>query len=135
MTETKRVLVVDDEESVLFILNGALARVSDDYQLEVERATDGEEALAKALKGQYDLLITDIRLPGIDGVELTEQVRRQSPDTDVIWITAYSCQKLREDAERLGVYMCLDKPLEIGRIRQAVKAALEGSEPRAGQSG
>jgi len=135
MTETKRVLVVDDEESVLFILNGALARVSDDYQLEVERASDGEEALAKALEGQFDLLITDIRLPGIDGVELTEQVRRECPTTDVIWITAYGCGKLREDAERLGVYKCLDKPLEIGRIRQAVRAALDGSKPRAGQSG
>lgn len=135
MSEVRRILVVDDEESVLFVLNGALARVNDEYRLEVERATDGEEALAKVLDGQFDLLITDIRLPGIDGLELTEQVRRESPATDVIWITAYGCQKLREHAARLKVYTCLDKPLEIGVIRQAVRAALATSQPRSGQRG
>jgi DNA-binding NtrC family response regulator len=112
-----------------------LARVSDQHQLEVERATDRKEALAKALEGQFDLLITDIRLPGIDGVELTEQVRRESPATSVIWITAYGGQRLRKDAERLGVYICLDKPLEIGQIEEVVRAALHESEPRADQRG
>jgi len=125
MGEKKHILIVDDEESVMFVLNGALARVNDEYELVVERASDGKEALAKALDGQFDLLITDIRLPGIDGVELTERVRRESPATHVIWITAYGSRKLREDAERLEVYMCLDKPLEIGQIRQAVREALE----------
>ncbi len=127
MTVLKRVLVVDDEASVLFILHGALAGI-DDYQIEVERATDGNEALAKALEARFDLLITDIRLPGIDGVELTEQVKRESPGTGVVWITAYGCQKLRADAERLSVYRCLDKPLEISGIREVVRAALADTQ-------
>jgi DNA-binding NtrC family response regulator len=128
MGETKHILIVDDEESVLFVLSGALARFNDEYELAVERASDGKEALTKALAGQFDLLITDIRLPGIDGLELTQQVRRERPATDVIWITAYGYRNLREDAERLGVYMCLDKPLEIGQIRQAVRAALKSRD-------
>jgi len=129
MTETKRILIVDDEESVLFVLNGALARASDRFQLEVEMATDGEEALSKALEGHFDLLITDIRLPGMNGVELTERVGQEIPATSVIWITAHGSRRLSRDSERLGVHMCLDKPLEIGQIREAVKAALGESEP------
>ena len=132
MTETKRILIVDDEESVLFVLNGVLARVSDCHEVDVEMATNGKEALDKALEGEFNLLITDIRLPGIDGVELTEKVRRESPTTSVIWITAYGSERLRKDAERLGVYVCLDKPLEIGQIREVVRAALDESEPSAG---
>jgi len=132
MMETKRVLIVDDEESVLFVLGGALARVSGHHRLEVETCTDGREALAKALEGQFDLLITDIMLPGMDGVELTEKVRRGCPATSVIWITAYGSERLRKDADRLAVYRCLDKPLEISQIRGVVSEALEESEPRVG---
>jgi DNA-binding NtrC family response regulator len=130
MTERKRILVVDDEESVLFVLGAALARIDHEHGVEVQRAQDGNKALAKALDGRFDLLITDIRLPGIDGLELTERVREESPATTVIWITAYGCQKLRQDAERLGVYMCLDKPLEIGKIRQVVTEALAHGNSR-----
>jgi len=125
MTELKRVLIVDDEESVLFVLNGALAKISDRYEIESYRASSGEEAMAKARVVPFDLLITDIKLPGIDGLELTEQIHILRPDIGVVWITAYGCQKLREHAQRLGVARCLDKPLEIAEIRQAAREALK----------
>jgi DNA-binding NtrC family response regulator len=125
MTELKRVLVVDDEESVLFVLNGALAKIDDHYEIESYRASSGEEAMAKARVVPFDLLITDIRLPGIDGMELTEQIKSLQGDIKVVWITAYGCQKLLTDAQRLGVYRCLDKPLEIGQIRRVAIEALD----------
>lgn len=132
MTELKRVLIVDDEESVLFVLNGALARVNDRYHIESHRASTAEEALAKARDVHFDLLITDIRLPGIDGVELTKQIRVLQPEMGVVWITAYGCQKLLEDAAHLGVHKCLDKPLEIAEIRKAARAALDDGTQVAG---
>ena len=133
MAELKRVLIVDDEESVLFVLNGALARVNDSYHIESHRAATGEEALAKARDTHFDLLITDIRLPGIDGVQLTEQIKGLQPEIGIVWITAYGCQKLRQEASRLGVHKCLDKPLEIAEIRQAAREALNDASHQMGE--
>ncbi|HEM62243.1 MAG TPA: response regulator [Chloroflexi bacterium] len=133
MTELKRVLVVDDEESVLFVLRGALAKLGEDYQVHVHRARNGEEALLKAQVADLDLLITDIRLPGIDGVQLTEQIKGLQPEIGIVWITAYGCQKLRREASRLGVYKCLDKPLEIAEIRQAAREALDDASHEMGE--
>lgn len=133
MTELKRVLVVEDEESVLFVLNGALSKMDGHYRIESHRARSADQAMAKAQEIDLNLLITDIRLPGIGGIELTEQIKRLQPEIGVVWITAYGCQKLLEDAHRLGVYKCLDKPLEIAEIRQTVRAALQERAVRAGR--
>jgi DNA-binding NtrC family response regulator len=128
MAILKRILAVDDEESVLLVLDGACSKINHNYEIQVEKSTNGEEAIAKALEGDFDLIITDIKLPGIDGVELTEKVKASKPQVRVIWITAYGCQKLALDAERLSVYRCLDKPLEIGQIRAVVREALSQSD-------
>jgi DNA-binding NtrC family response regulator len=128
MTILKRILAVDDEEGVLLVLDGALAKINHNYEIKVEMSTNGEEAIAKALEGDFDLIITDIKLPGIDGVELTEMVKASKPRVVVIWITAYGCRKLASDAERLSVFRCLDKPLEIGQIRTVVREALSQSD-------
>lgn len=125
MTELRRVLVVDDEESVLFVLNGALAKVGNEYSIESHRASSGEDAISKAQELDFDLLITDIRLPGMNGLQLTKHIRSLHPKIGVVWITAYGCEQLRENAERLGVRRCLDKPLEIAQIRQAAREALD----------
>lgn len=125
MSVLKRILLVDDEESVLFVLYNGLLRLDDGYEVEIEEANNGREALDKVKGNHFDLIITDLRLPGIDGVELTEAVRGLDLDTVIIWITAYDCHKARRDAERLEVYRCLDKPLEIDEIREIVREALE----------
>ncbi|MBN1937475.1 MAG: response regulator [Anaerolineae bacterium] len=118
----KRVLIVDDEEHVLFILHGALARLGD--CCEVVAVADGWTALEQARQQPIDLLLTDLRMPGLDGVALTEQVRALYPRIVVIWMTAYGSATLREQAERLGIYGCLDKPVEVSDIRSMVRQAL-----------
>jgi DNA-binding NtrC family response regulator len=121
----KRILLVDDEESVLFVLYNGLLRLDDGYDVEVEKARDAREALEKLRGSPFDLMVTDLRLPGMDGVELTKAAREMDSDIVVIWITAYDCHKARRDAERLGVYRCLDKPLEIDEIRAIVREAFD----------
>ena len=123
MTKDVRILIVDDDPGVLLILRTTLERMKNGYRIVAAR--DGAEALQKVTAQSFDLIITDMRMPGIDGVELVEAIRAAKLNTAVIWITAYGCHKLRAEYERLNVYRCLDKPLRIGEIRRAALGALD----------
>jgi DNA-binding NtrC family response regulator len=127
MSALKRILIVDDEESVLFVLYNGLLRLDDGYDVEVDKAHDALQALERLRERPFDLMITDLRLPGMDGIELTEAARELDSDIAVIWVTAYDCHKARRDAERLCVYRCLDKPLEIDEIRAITREALDAT--------
>ena len=122
MNDQKRILLVDDDEGVLFVLQHALTTLGSDYQIVTAR--HGQTALTRMQENAFDVVVTDLRMPDMDGVELTEAVRGLDPSTIVIWITAYDCYRRRGDAARLRVYRCLDKPLEIHEIRDTVSAAL-----------
>jgi DNA-binding NtrC family response regulator len=122
MSTLRRILLVDDDTHVLFVLQETLATLGDRY--EIATAQNGQSALARIREAHFDLVITDLRMPDIDGVELTEAIRALSPTTGVIWMTAYDCRTLTTDATRLEVFRCLDKPLEIDEIRDTVREAL-----------
>jgi DNA-binding NtrC family response regulator len=124
MGECQYVLIVDDDARVLFILNRALRALEDGHR-RIETAQSGQEALEKALAKFYVVVITDIVMPGISGVELTAAIRDVHSDTTVIWITAHGCRRFETEREQLGVYRCLEKPVEIAKIRQVVLDALE----------
>jgi DNA-binding NtrC family response regulator len=126
MHQQTHILVVDDDERVLLVLRRALMRLSDGC--EVVTAHDGREALDKAESVLFDLVITDLRMPGMDGVELTEAIRALNPTTAVLWVTAYSCYELAEEAARLSVYDCLDKPLKVSEIRRIARKALASGQ-------
>jgi len=118
MDECRYVLIVDDDERVLFVLSRALRALEDGYR--IETAQSGEEALEKARARPYDVLVTDILMPGMDGVELTGAIKDLHPDTEVIWITAHGSYRFQLDGKRLKVYRYLEKPIDINEIRQAV---------------
>jgi len=130
MDERKRILVVDDEASVLFVLQQVLDRVNNGY--DVTTASDGWCALVEVQNHRYDLVITDLRMPRVGGLELTRELRQISPDTRVVWITAYWSPEVAQEADRLGVRNLLNKPLEVREIRKVVQNALE---PRNGGEG
>jgi YesN/AraC family two-component response regulator len=118
---TPRVLIVDDQPTVCFVLQEALAKL-DSYV--VATAANGREALDKFRRDHFDLVVTDLRMPIMDGVELTEAIRATRPDVKIVWITAYGSYKVVEDARRLSVDHCLDKPLQVSTIRQVVQEVL-----------
>lgn len=122
MTHRTRILVVEDDDRVRFILERALLRLGDDY--EIVAAGNSRDALDIAKQTHFDLLITDLRLPRSDGLALTSAFAKLSPDTKVVWITAYGCHRFIDPAKRLSVMQCLDKPLEIQEIRKAALDAL-----------
>lgn len=126
MNTCKRILVVDDDDRVLFVLHHTLTRVDNKY--EVVTAKNGHEAVDSFKEQPFELVITDLRMRDMDGIELTKAIRALDDSTVVIWITAYGCHNVRDEMTRLRVYGCLDKPLEIAEIRQAVREALEATE-------
>jgi DNA-binding NtrC family response regulator len=120
------ILVVDDDARVRLVLKNGLERMGECYH--VETAVDGRDALEKVKARDYDLVMTDLRMPGMDGFELTERVRALDSKTKVIWVTAYGCYKAADQAGRLCVHCCLDKPLRISKVREAAIEALEEIE-------
>jgi len=118
----KRILIVDDEESVAFFLAENLAEQGSDYQ--VETASSGEEALAKMTTQPFDLIVTDLRMPGINGLELIERARVHSPRTRLILMTGYGNPRVEAASYRLGACRYLAKPFPIQALFAAVQEAL-----------
>ncbi len=102
------ILIVDDEEGIRSFLAEALAL--DGHA--VEQAGDGEEALQRLARQSFDLLVTDLRMPRMDGLELVRRVRQQQPDTEVIVLTAHGSVSTAVEAMRLGAFDYLQKPLD-----------------------
>ena len=119
---TRRILIADDEARVLLILRDSLKKLGH----EIVTAQNGREALRMALEQPVDLVITDLRMPGMGGVDLARTIKASKPDTNFIWITAYGCHNVADECARLGILACLDKPLEIREIRRTVREALRG---------
>ena len=93
-----RVLVVDDEKAMRLALTGVLTR--EGYA--VETAAGGAEALGKIDTGNFHVVITDLSMDGVSGMQVLEHVRRTDPDAAVIMITAYGSEKIAVQAMKLG---------------------------------
>ena len=122
MAKRKSILVVDDDEQILLVWRGALEGVANHWH--VETAQSGLEALEKIRTTCFDLLITDLRMPGMDGCALTRAARQLVGDIPVIWITAYAQPQALAMADDLDVRRFLNKPMSVGQIRQVVAQVL-----------
>lgn len=113
-----RVLVIDDER----YMRGLLCELLATWGCEADEASSGREGLARFAEGRYDLVLTDLVMPGLTGLEVVETVRHANPDIGVIMFTGSSAD-LQHHGRRLG-FTLLRKPLEIGSLETAVKQAL-----------
>ncbi len=116
-----RILVVDDEGAIRYSISKTLQRVG--YQ--VSSAASGEEALLMLDEMPFDVVLTDIRMPGLSGVELLAKIKERAPDTVVILMTAYASLGTAVEALRLGAHDYLVKPVTNQDIRQSVARGLE----------
>ena len=116
-----KILVVDDEqlirESLVFILN------KENY--DVDEAENGLLALEKIRKESYDVVITDIEMPELKGVELLKKIREVSPQTFVVMITAYGSLDTAIAALRNGAYVYILKPLEFDDLLHRISRMVE----------
>lgn len=117
-----RILIVDDEESVLRILHNSLRKWKDKY--DVSTAMDGFTALHLMQQNPFDLVVTDYRMPDMDGLELMNAIYADYPETRVILVTAYGSDALQQEAAQLNAYRYLLKPLDINTFRSVVQEAL-----------
>lgn len=124
-----RILVVDDNPGTAATLARAIARISPN--LDVVSATDGETALQRVGDEPVDLVITDMMMPGLNGLELIEALRKQAEVKPVhtILITAYDVPGLKESARRMKVDEILIKPVPPERICQIVRSVLSQAQP------
>ena len=115
-----RVLVVDDEASIRDLLSKTLALA----EYDVDLAPDGRTALERLRIIPYDLLITDLKMPGVDGLAVIREARRLKADIPVIIITGFSTEASAIEAVNLGVSGYLTKPFRIPRVLAVAAKAL-----------
>jgi predicted regulator of Ras-like GTPase activity (Roadblock/LC7/MglB family)/DNA-binding response OmpR family regulator len=122
----KRVLVVDDEEDMLWMLQRNLNKGMTD--VEILAAKSGEEALAILSDKPINLVITDINMPGISGLDLLVEINNKFPDTGVIIMTAYPSNAYENQAMTSGSLRFIEKPFDIKDVRTIVENILRRGE-------
>jgi len=117
----KRILVVDDDESLRWVTQAQLQQSG--YQ--VDAATNGREALAKVQETPPDLVITDLMMPGMSGIELLKYIRSDYPEIIVILVTAFGTVENAVEAMKAGAYDYITKPVNMEELRLIVGRGLE----------
>lgn len=115
--EKEEVLVVDDEKS----MRVTLAAILRDEGYQVTTAATGEEALDLCSKRKFSVVLMDVRMPGIDGVETFRQIRRHQEGVRVILMSAYSVDALRDAALDEGAIAFLPKPLDLEKVIDLIR--------------
>ena len=119
--DSSRVLMVDDEPMSLKVM----MRFLEDMNLECEGYEDGTTALAAFMEKPFSLLITDINMPGMNGLELLKKIREINSGCEAIIVTGYGEKKYLLEAMRLGASDFLEKPLEMNSFKAAVRRILK----------
>ncbi len=121
MSEKPRILVVDDEESHRIMLRAVLK----DEGYEVVEAADGSEAVRAVEQEPFDLILLDVRMKTMDGIEALNEIRKISPLIPVLIMTAYASVKTAVEALKAGAFDYLTKPLDIEELKVLIEKALE----------
>ncbi len=117
----KRILVCEDEEDMQVILTAVLAKRG----FEVDIAKDGLEARHKAKKLKPDLILMDIRMPKLDGLEVAKEVRKFDDKVKIIFMTAFQGQELQHEAAKYNITAYLNKAIPIDEIIKTIEGALQ----------
>jgi DNA-binding NtrC family response regulator len=119
MSDEIKVLLVDDEEE--FVKTLAERLEMRDQVTEV--ALNGEEALAKLKEGVPDVMVLDLRMPGMDGIEVLRKAKKAHPKMQVVILTGHGTDKDRLEAEKLGAYEYMEKPADLDELHGTIQRA------------
>lgn len=114
-----RVLLVDDEEDFLESLSGRL----ETRGLKVTGATRGEEAVDLVDKQDFDAIVLDLAMPGMDGLETLKKIREKHPEAEIIMLTGHASVKSSVEAMKLGAEDYLEKPFDINALLEKINEA------------
>lgn len=121
MADIKKILVVDDEDDVRLFLQDFLS----EREFEVSSAPSGEEALEMIAANPPDIVLLDLMMPGIDGLECLEIIKQKHPKVHVIMITALNDEGRIAKAKKLGVYNYILKPFSLGYLETELLRLIE----------
>ena len=124
--DKKKILIVDDDQDICETLSDIL----DEEGYDVVTASDGQEALEKIRQGSFNLVITDIKMPIMDGMALLKEIEKSHKDIEVIVITSYGNEGQQVEAARLGAYEYLNKPLNLDQLKNIIVRALQLEETK-----
>jgi DNA-binding response OmpR family regulator len=119
--EGKSILIVDDEKNIRLTLSQALEVL----EVETDTAANGEEALVKLKEREFGLILLDLKMPGMDGMEVLRRVREIRPDIRIIIITAYGTVESAVEAMKLGAVDFIQKPFSPEEIRELVSRVMD----------
>ena len=120
-TLNTRVLLVDDEEEFLSVLANRLEA----RNLKVSTATRGEEAVTIVDQKDFDAIILDMAMPGMDGLETLQKIKKKHPDAEIIILTGHGSIKAGVEAMKLGAEDFLEKPVDIRELMEKIQDAKE----------
>ncbi len=121
MNRQPRILVIDDEE----IARKNLSHILEKDAYEVLTAEDGRDALSKLSAASFDVVISDLKMPGVNGMEILETIRQTRPDTRVVMVTGFATVPSAVEAMKKGAFSYISKPFKLEEVRTAVREALE----------
>ncbi len=127
-TTPRRVLVVDDEPNIAL---GILKTLSQSPRYIAKHAPSGEAAIEALAKEPYDLVITDIRMPGMSGIDLLRHIRTHHADIGVIIMTAYGSTQVQEEASRRGSLLYIEKPFDFAQMQATIEDFFKRKESNA----
>jgi DNA-binding NtrC family response regulator len=122
MSKKHRILVVDDEESITFLLKTEL---DDQSEYETDTASNGADALNLLQSHVYDVVLLDVKMPRVTGIEVLKQVKELSPSTQVIMLTNIVDYKTAIETTKLGAYDFVSKPYDVDQLMVTVRRAIE----------
>lgn len=124
--QKKHILIVEDEFRVLWLMKEFLSSLGPNYV--IETADSGSVALDKTQSVTWDLVITDNCMPGMSGLDLIGTIKRKSPSTLFILMTAYGSNETEQTTQRLGVYRYMLKPFSMADLKRIIADALPITE-------
>lgn len=116
----EKVLIIDDEKNIRLTLSQAISSLP----VEVDTAEDGEQALQMVKEGEFGVILLDLRLPGIDGMEVLRRLRDSRPEVPIVIITAHGNVESAVEAMKLGAIDFLQKPFVPDEVRALVRRVL-----------
>ena len=116
-----KILLVDDEKDFVETLSERMEM----RDLPSDIALDGEQALKMVEEDVPDVMVLDLKMPGIDGMEVLQKVKEAYPDVQVIMLTGHGSEKDEDEARRLGAFEYLQKPTGVDKIIQTIKRAFK----------
>ena len=119
MPNPDKILIVEDDPEIGYMLSKSFSFLA----YKVTLASDGFQAIERLEAERFSVVLLDLMLPGIGGVEILKRIRKQWPETEVIMLTAYASLDTALDALRLGAYDYVTKPFEFSVVRSTVRRA------------